>query len=89
MSALRLFATRAAPLLPRQGARAIGTYKVPEIQKAMQEDTTRNFADNPTYLKKKGSDSAFAMIGLAGATLGTLYALNGHFNMAHGTGKID
>ena len=68
---------------------SIGSYNVPETQKAMQEDTTKAFADNPTYLKRKGSDKGFAMFGLVFSTLGALYALKGHFSMAHGINKID
>ena len=93
--ALRLLSTRLIPRAPL-AARALtvtrparDNYNIPEVQKMMQEDTTRDMADNPTYLKRKGSDKGFALFGLIFSCCGGLYALNGHFNMAHGQNKID
>ena len=90
--ALRL-ASRTVPLLHRQGARTmmsgVGSYRVPEFQKMMQENTDINFSDNPTYLKRKESDKGFAIFGLLFSSMGVLYALKGHFHMARGTNKID
>ena len=89
--ALRLLARRAAPLLPRQTARAMSAdgYNIPTIQKSMQEHPDIAMQDNPTYLKRKGSDKAVAILGLVVSCVGGLYAMGGHFNMAHGQNKID
>ena len=64
-------------------------YNVPATQKMMQENTDIAMEANPTYLKRKGSDKGLAIFGLIFSTCGALYALKGHFNMAHGINKID
>ena len=65
------------------------SYNVPGIQKSMQEHPDIAMESNPTYLKRKGSDKVFALVGLGAAGFGTLWAMGGHFDMAHGKNKID